>query len=534
MLAKAMKYLAALVLIVAVCSLAIAANEPVGLGPAPTTDDYLRVRDGYIAARENRCEDVMVLLRPAVDDPAFPGFPVRVRHGALTHIVECAQTLRDWRAGLAYLYQLIEYRDEKTPHWIRRIIWAGVALKEPEIGVDGLLRLLEFGPREVRRVKHEWLLNINQGIKLQDRGDDLRYQFLRALYDVRYSPRHPFHTADEFMLEYARLAADRGDTDGLREIILSLTQPGQILQVRIDRRFDPIRQDGSLESFLNLESAAENENARLRSLPEKYDNYASGYIMYARALVAVWRFEEALDVIEPIALRIRTPEGREEFVDSKREESWVLKTYSDVLWHARYPEQSEDIFRESVRPLDSDKSSISQQINFASGNASKGKFSEALDGVANLDDDRASEYGRMWVRKIRVCAKAMAESPSDYTNSLNYLIANQRANPAALLKAYLCMNDMDKAAEVLIRRLYSSDQRIEALLSLQHRSYSINGTNALSGVPHSHDPHDSVSPGHLLRHRFDELRDRGDVLEAVESVGRIEEVWLHHSAWRRH
>jgi len=515
-------------------SLSDALPEPGTLEPTPSVADYNRVRDGYIAAREGRCDDVMALLPTAVNDTTFPGFPEFVRRGALEHIIECAEKLRKWGTSIPYLYQLIEMSGDKTAHWLRKLVRAGVASKRPEISVDALQRLAAFGKKEFRRVWIKDLWRVHQQIKREDRGDDIRYAFLRTLHDNRYTPRRPFLTADDLMIDYARMSADRGDTGGLRDIVLALTQPGVILQVRIDRRFDAIRQDGSLESFLDLDGAAEREIARLRVLLDERTNRLRGYIQYAKALAAAWRFEEALEVIEPVALKIRMPDGKKEFVDAGSEENWVIQEYSNALRRVRYAEQAEDMYREAAETPENKHENVSQQINYASSLVSKGKFSEALAIVAELEEAPASEYGRMWIHKIVVCANAMAESPGDYSVSLTYLIEHERDNPAALIEAYLCMNNTPKAAAHLIRRLYSSDQRIEALLSLQYSKRSKNGDSDMKSNAHAHETNNNLSPGHILRHRFEALRDHRDVHEAIDQVGRIEEVWLDRSAWFRH
>jgi len=99
---------------------ATAARQPERLLPNPDTADYYRVRDGFIAEREGRCNDVMMLLPGVVDDPDFAGFPEFVRRGTLERIVECGEKLKRWRgATIPYLEKLIAISGDITAYRLR-------------------------------------------------------------------------------------------------------------------------------------------------------------------------------------------------------------------------------------------------------------------------------------------------------------------------------------------------------------------------------------------------------------------------------
>jgi hypothetical protein len=53
-------------------------------------------------------------------------------------------------------------------------------------------------------------------------------------------------------------------------------------------------------------------------------------------------------------------------------------------------------------------------------------------------------------------------------------------------------------------------------------------------LQHEHADTEDLTPGHILWHRFDELRNRGDVLQAVNRVGRLLTVPLHQTAWHQY
>jgi hypothetical protein len=146
-----------------------------------------------------------------------------------------------------------------------------------------------------------------------------------------------------------------------------------------------------------------------------------------------------------------------------------------------------------------------------------------------LKDTEMSPYNRMFVHMITVCGNVMGDSPQDYSQNLTYLIENERDNPGALLKALLCTSDLTAAAEHLIRRLESPDKRSNALLWLQYRKRDWEDEETFR----AHSIADDLSPGHIIWHRAMELRDRRDIKETVNQVGRIEVVPMHWSTWYR-
>jgi tetratricopeptide (TPR) repeat protein len=314
------------------------------------------------------------------------------------------------------------------------------------------------------------------------------------------------------------------------KIVLSFTEPGIILQVRIDKRFDAVRQDDGLEKFLDLESAADRYIAELERLVEEWPKYANGYVLYSRALLGSWRYEDVLGVIEPIALKIREPNANELFTDARDNTNWVLEAYATALYFERYPEKSEDMFEEAVEVPEVGDINVNQRLNLAGSLVFGGHFDQAMELLGKLGNTNTNPFGRMWVNSITVCANAMRENPQDYSPSLTYLIAHEIDNPSALTQALLCTNELASAAQHLIRRLENPDQRMVALLYLQHRK----GNRIAERKTHKHVTMAGLTPGHILKHRLDQLRERRILVDAIDQVGRIEEVPLHSSVWLRY
>jgi hypothetical protein len=115
----------------------------------------------------------------------------------------------------------------------------------------------------------------------------------------------------------------------------------------------------------------------------------------------------------------------------------------------------------------------------------------------------------MWIASVRACAADQLGDTVVRRRAMSYLREHERKNVPALARALLCVNDLEGAAALLIRRLRDRAERPDALMSLQ--VYSRPRGKAL--------PRRAV-----LAQRLARVRERLDVSAAVEVVGRIEKV----------
>ncbi|MDJ0919285.1 MAG: hypothetical protein QNJ05_16115 [Woeseiaceae bacterium] len=493
-------------------------------------ENYQQLDAGFQSADQGRFDEALSLLRAAIDEEAFSAHSVEVRRATLHNVVYCAKQLGDFAVAIPYIEMSIELGGPDTPNWLRELILAAEMSEQFRVGLDAVKRLAAYDPEELKTVDVYRLFNLHGDLIGRDPSGELRFEFLRTLYEAGYEPAHPFYTADEFLIDYATVLADLGRTDDLKSIVLSIRDPGILVRIIVDRRFDFLRQDPAVEAFLDLEAAAEREIDRLSTLVSQHPEYAIGPVFLAEALSAVWRFEEALEVIEPAAWKIRTPVLQDGYVDKAFAKPWVLQKYSETLWRLKYPEQSEAMYVEAIEPpKDLDKQNISQLVDMLGKVLYAGHLELVLEIADYMDLEKASPYSRMWVHASIVCANVMGEPISEYSGSEAYLLRYERDNPAALIQSYLCKNDMAKAGRLMVKRLEDPQQRIRALLYLQYTTSDWESERKT----HTHETTDGLSPGHIMWHRFDELRGRADVQQAVGRVGRILVIPLHNSSWHR-
>jgi hypothetical protein len=498
----------------------------------PTALERKQVQDGLAAAEDKRCSDAVQLLRTVADGVEFRLHPEATRMEVLGALVDCAFTLQDLNIALIYLEKLTEMPDENAAFRLNQLFWVAYFTKNSSLIVNTLRRIAHSGAEAVDTIPRDLLQRAYTDMARHYLDYDLRYRFLQILYDADYTPRVPFQSADWFMAEFARMSADRGDMDTVGRIIRGLTDPEILLLIRIDRRFDDIRRQGGLDSYLNLEAAAQRQIARFGQLVEKYPNALEGHVSLSEALEIARQYQDALDVIEPIALRLLEPGGREDFFDADEWENWALERYADALAQLGHRDRADAIHFKATQVPERSGDNVSQQINYAANQFSKGNYRGSLAALSAVSDAGTSDYGNILVHLYTVCAIAMGGIEREYLDSFSYLLEKETEFGGQVLRAYLCLDELDGADQNLIRRLEHPEERIKALKSLQEFEDERERLDQLWARYAPNRSTGALTPGELLDLRMDLVRQRDDVLEAVDAVGRIELVPL--DSGRRH
>ena len=491
--------------------------------------NYSLLQAGTDAVSMGDCEDAIAILSSAASENVFSSHSEEVRYVVYTNLSVCAIRLEQYERSIVYVEAAIPLAGQETARRLHQLMTFAIILERLDIAVDAVTRLAEYDVGALNQLDVDLLFELHGLLNGNDDGGELKFRFLRTLHEVGYSPEHPFYTAEDFMIDYAIMLANKGEISALKDIVLTITDPGILVRVMIDRRFDVVSQDPSLAGFLDLTSAAEREVARLEQLIEDNPEYAIGAYYLSRTLAGLWRFEESLAAIEPVALKVRWPFNIGSYTDIDAAKPWVMAEYSAALERLEYPEQSAAMYVEAVEPPKVDVQNISQVINVLPRALYGGFLRETHDLARMVDLSQASTYGKMWVHSIIVCVNVMGPQISDYTESEAYLLEHERYNPGALTHSLLCKGDMDAAGRQMIGRLDDPQLRMKALLYLQ--DIDADSEWQKERRQHEHAATDDLSPGHILWHRFDELRARDDVLRAVNRVGRLIDVPLYSLVW---
>jgi len=224
----------------------------------------------------------------------------------------------------------------------------------------------------------------------------------------------------------------------------------------------------------------------------------------------VGRSQEALAEIERVLPAAQAPPPANNFDDLQDELSWLLNAKADLLYDLGRNDEARTMFSSSVTVNLKGEVNANQAVAFAAMLNAEGRGGDALQVLRTLS--RLSIYGDMLEQSERACAADQTHDQRTRDEALAALRAHETANPGALSHALLCVNDLDGAAALMIRRLSNPVEREQALLALQryHR------------VETRRMPMEVVE-----LQRLAQIRDRADIRTAVASVGRIEDSALY-------
>ena len=227
--------------------LAPALSAASDVGPAPSTAEWKAMSDAFLAAGEDRCDEAMAVIPAAVARDTYSGYPEFVRRKSLEHIITCLRKTENHAGFESYLQMLADMGGPNTPDVLRELIWNSTISEKSEVAVNAVKSLAEYGRGELQKYKTRNFVVLQNLLRGNEDNSDLRYEFLQTLYENDYTPGNQFFTSDALMIDYAAMSIDRGNTQDIKKIVLSFTEPGIILQVRVDKRFDAIRQENELE-----------------------------------------------------------------------------------------------------------------------------------------------------------------------------------------------------------------------------------------------------------------------------------------------
>jgi len=302
---------------------------------------------------------------------------------------------------------------------------------------------------------------------------------------------------------------DQADVPGATGFAATVTTPANVLPLIVGKRYDPLL-PRDVDRLAMLGRAIEGHDretiAALAAAP------ADRYRLLARAqhLRSVGRDADALTVLAPATSDVAAAAVEEPGMWMVNEAAYALVALG------RNDEAVRLMDRIAALPLERHGHLVSARINHLEILTSVGRHAEALDWAARLEShegEYASDYGKAWIDSTRVCALAALGRAAQTAAPLQRLRGWSEINAPALTRAYLCLNDLDAAAALLVQRLGRNDP-VQAILALQ--DYRLSRGRGQTGP---------------LYDRLLSLRERAEVRAALDRVGRVLSLPLARTYW---
>jgi tetratricopeptide (TPR) repeat protein len=469
-----------------------------------------RARTLYDEMRDDgACEAVLPEARSFAASSDFATLSADVRSTFLWSVLHCATVLRDVRGAL----EAADAAKALGAPWADRLRLAiALDFHDDALAVSSFFDFATSAPDDFRHMSLSMALKALQAAHRQDPSDFISLRMHTLLADWNYAP--PEGSDEVIRVEHARLLLRSGAVAAARQRLGAVVDVRRILEIRVDRAFDALRNDASFEQRMNIAAAANASLDHARQLSAEQPGKLTLVIDVAQQLRALGRMDEALSTLNGAIAAAEAPNAAQRFDYLSEQLNWLLNEKAYVLYDLGRVQEAHDVFGSAIALGEGGQWNVSQIINFASMLNDEGRGADALEVVRTVG--QASSYGDMWAAAVRACGAEQVHNVHVRDEALAFLRAHEADNRSALAQGLLCVNDLDGAAALYIRRLASPSERGDALIALQR--YLRRDNPAL--------PHRA-----LMLDRLAAVRDRADVRAAVEAVGRIEDVPLYTTYW---
>jgi tetratricopeptide (TPR) repeat protein len=419
----------------------------------------------------------------------------------LRGIAICGLGVREYEVAFKHADRATAIDPEVTGMQLVRLRY-GLWFDRVDASVEALRILSRIEPKFVRSTDLNTVVSLVRAVREADPNGEQELEVLEALERVGYVSEAP-HFDDWRKMGHARLLLQRHRIAQARALLRGVADIHMVIELRVNRLFDPLRNDPTFQDQLDLAAATERYVERSRHAMTSNPHLMEAVYLHSVALSTTMRLEEGLSVIDG-ALNRHAAEPTA-FSDTDKFRHWLLNMRGDVLYDLGRIDVGRAALAEAASLDESGKPNVSNAINFATKLLLEGRPQDALDQLSRVG--APSPFGRNWIESTRTCAGHMLGDGALVRDGLEFLRANETENPAALTNALLCTGDLESAAAHMIRRLENDETRAEALLALQ-----ITPPRSDIGLPHRR----------FMRENHDALRARSDVKAAAEKVGRIE------------
>lgn len=290
-----------------------------------------------------------------------------------------------------------------------------------------------------------------------------------------------------------------------------IVSPDALLRLSVLRRYDP------------LFAVGEDRVSRLRSALEEYDRETAVALAAApqdhRTVLDRAQFLRGVGR-EADALALLTPFTRDVAATVAAGESgmWLVNEAGYSLLELGRDGEAIALFRRlSDLPLARSPGLIGPAINHGVVLFQAGRHEDALSYSRRLEgpaSEHANEFGQLWNASTMVCALARLNRAAEAGPLLTRLREGVEVNGGALTRALLCMDNLEEAEAVVIRRLQAEDPET-VLLGLQ--DYQLPSSRPQTPLDVSRAA----------------LRQRPAVRAAAERVGHLLSLPIARTYWGR-
>lgn len=470
-------------------------GDPTELTEAELLDLRYRAQEAARALEEERYAEADAMYTGLVRDRNFGRLAKSSRAHLLRGAAHAALGVKDLRRAQLLFRQAgrLDPDDGAVVWWL---VVIALDLEQPEVAAAETIRLAGRWPQLLDHFHEHTMFGL---LHLLPESAPVRRELLQALFDAGWTQRGL--GGDYFWYQLALSQLADGDIEAARTVVARIENPEILVDLRIDRRFDPLV-DHIAPAF-DIGLAARNFRDRLQARAEAEPNDISRWRDLTYAQLTLGEHEAVLETVAHVQALLASNPKLGDPLSGTQDEIWVLNNRSIALQRlGRHEEALADLDR-ARGMTEHGQPNISQALNYGVFLVGLGRPEEALAAVASVRG--MSGYGQMVQASVRFGAALQLGDEALAAEALAHLRAHRDEGPVLLLSNLLRAGDLDAASDVLLELLDSDKHRVEVLGHVQDYLRA-------PGLPAN-----AASRTHR-----DALLARPEVRAAIERVGRIE------------
>ncbi len=374
---------------------------------------------------------------------------------------------------------------------------------EYERTVEVMGELFDKHPEAVASLNMQWISGLWQmldGEDLRSAQDDMSLILARAVH------KHNVDNVDEFsffITETVETLSQNGNEKEAMEYLENLKDPVAFASLLTQKKSQAIWEAVEEHTGNDLSRAIKDYVKRTWLSVNLAPSDFQVLTRHIQALRMAEEYEEATQIAD------RYIENWPRIEAVGEHAYWFVNETAYALSDAGKPDEALELMDRLVDlDVEENASLISMAINRAQMLMHWGEFEATLEAVETLEalaDNYATDYGRMWIFDAKACSLHQLGRREDamavLTDSIEPI---SDKNKGAYTKTLLCLDETDRAAELLINRLQDATNRTSVILSFSQTSRPSTMAPFLAE----------------LEQRGDAVRARADVMEEFGKVGR--------------
>lgn len=435
------------------------------------------------------CEELAPLLREMVERGTFTS---RVEIASAAAEMSCAKEQSRWSD--AYRYLLIAEKEMQLDD--SGLLGFDMALRAENYD-DAAVRLIAIANSPdsgiIESVSVEAFFYLQDELKKNSAPSAL-VNLLNGLFYSRNF--NQFTLRQRGVVSYAllNLDAEKGRFDQPLEKLKYLNEPQTAVTILANRKFAPIWAVMEEMAGKHLVAAADALIA-VSAIPYKIDpkdDYALQ--QYAHALLFAGKFEEVVALV-----------NIKDIANLTEYQGWALNGKVNALDALGRTAEADAIF-DAIAEIPLKPGENEWLVNFTINRASRfsdfGQFERAL--VANQLAERmpGNDYANIQTLKIKICSLAGLNRINEARPFVVQIYENRKHSHATVAEAMLCVNDTEKAAQIVLEALVNPDFSVAMTEQLQKPEFNF--------YTHS-----------VLPNLYDNFHNHSDIKAALYKVGQF-------------